>query len=265
MPELPDLEVLRRRLEKELRESRVVDVEVLKDRALKTRYFKPAVLKKGVLQEVSRKGKNLVFEFHSGFKLLFQPLLRGWVSFEMPGDAVPLMKLSFEGNRDLYFIEYEDKGMAGLYIVRKLEGLNFMKKLGPDPLSEEFTLDYLAGAIRGRKNGLKSFLVDQKAIAGVGNAYADEILWEAEFSPFRNCTDLSEEDVERLFRAIRTVLDSAISVLEDVSGGGLPPFEYREHLKVHRREGQPCPRCGAAIKAVYEGDRGTFFCPECQR
>lgn len=265
MPELPDLEVLRRRLREGLLESKVLDIEVLSDRALKTRYFKPAVLKKGILREVSRKGKNLILEFHSGFKLLFQPLLKGWVSFEVPGEAAPLLRLSFEGGRELYFIEYKNKGMAGLYIVRKLEGLSFMKKLGVDPLSEEFTIDYLAGAVGERKDRLKAFLVDQKIIAGVGNAYADEILWEARLSPFRICADLDESEVEELFRAVRSVLDSAISVLEEVSGEGLPPFEYREHLKVHRREGQPCPRCGAIIKAVYEGERGTFFCPECQR
>ncbi len=264
MPELPDLEVLKEKLEERFLEKKVEEVEVINSKALRTKYFQPRVLKRGILKEIERKGKSLLFHFHSGFKLVFQPLLRGWISLDPEPNVDQLMKLKFEGT-ELHFIEFEKRGLAGLFIVRKPEGLSFLKNLGVDPLSPDFKLEKFKELLRERKDNLKKFLLDQKAVCGIGNAYADEILWEARLSPFRKCGKLDESEMQKLFSSITKVLQEAIKVIREKAGDGLPPFEFREHLKVHRREGSPCPRCGAKIKAVWEGDRGTFYCPECQK
>lgn len=260
MPELPDLEVL-----KDLINSRFSGKNILKARLnsegfLKTKYFPPKIFNKSQLVKVTRRGKILIFEASNGFKLVFHPMTRGWIKQE-EGE---IFTFEFDDGTRIGIYEVEPVNLLQLFIVRKLENLKILKSIGPEPFEDEFNADYLLSSSERFKGNIKKLLTTQKIVAGIGNAYADEILWNVKVNPFKKPDELEKSDFEAIVKSTREVLSKAIETLRGVSGKELPPFEYREHLKVHRREGQPCPRCGTEIQAKFEGDRGTFWCPVCQ-
>ena len=119
--------------------------------------------------------------------------------------------------------------------------------------------------LRPYRGQIKNVLTTERFVAGIGNAYADEILWEAGIHPYRKRTELSAESLGRLYRALRSVLAWATPiVVERMEKDGLPASHYRDHLRAHRRGGQPCPRCGSAISEITAGQRITSFCRRCQ-
>ena len=140
---------------------------------------------------------------------------------------------------------------------------------GPEPLSARFSSARLATLLRARRGRLKSLLLDQSFVAGIGNIYADEALWRARIHPLRTADTLDELEMRGLHRSIRSVLRDAVrhrgsSVSDYVSADGLPG-ENQERLAVYRRTGEPCLRCGTAIERIVVGQRSTHFCPRCQR
>jgi formamidopyrimidine-DNA glycosylase len=139
---------------------------------------------------------------------------------------------------------------------------------GPEPLSASFSADRLAERLRGRSARLKSLLLDQSFIAGVGNIYADEALWLARLHPLRSADSLTRDEVQRLHRSIRRVLREAITnrgaSFSDYVGADGEPGDNAERLAVYRRTGSPCLRCGRTIARIVVGQRSTHFCPHCQ-
>ncbi|HEV2438611.1 MAG TPA: DNA-formamidopyrimidine glycosylase family protein [bacterium] len=136
--------------------------------------------------------------------------------------------------------------------------------LGVEPFSPEFTPDALARMLRAARMRLKAFLVTQRYVVGTGNTYADEILWEARLSPQAMTTALGEDEVRRLHGAITSTLERGIDVHRSAAAGALPMKEPLEGLAVHRKGGEPCPRCGTPIAVIYYEDRETYYCPVCQ-
>ena len=140
---------------------------------------------------------------------------------------------------------------------------------GPEPLATTFTAAKLAERLRGRSARLKTLLLDQSFVAGVGNIYADEALWRALLHPLRTADSLTPDEVTRLHRAIRWVLRQGINnrgtSLGDYVGADDRPGDNAERLAVYRRTGEPCFRCGRAIERIVVGQRSTHFCPRCQK
>jgi formamidopyrimidine-DNA glycosylase len=144
-----------------------------------------------------------------------------------------------------------------------------LKDLGPEPLERDFHVDYLAGKARGRKVAIKQFLMDQQVVVGVGNIYASEALFRAGISPRKAAGRVPRAKLETLVGAVRDVLGEAIrqggTTLRDyVSADGTPGY-FRQKLYVYERSGEPCRRCGTAVKQVVQGQRSTYFCPRCQK
>jgi formamidopyrimidine-DNA glycosylase len=139
---------------------------------------------------------------------------------------------------------------------------------GPEPLATTFTAAKLAERLRGRSARLKTLLLDQSFVAGVGNIYADEALWRARLHPVRTADSLEPDEVRRLHRAMRSVLRQGISnrgtSFGDYVGADDQPGDNAERLAVYRRTGEPCFRCGRPIERVVVGQRSTHFCPRCQ-
>jgi formamidopyrimidine-DNA glycosylase len=139
---------------------------------------------------------------------------------------------------------------------------------GPEPLARSFTAARFAERLAGRRGKLKSLLLDQSFIAGVGNIYADEALWRARLHPLRTADTLDERDVRRLHRAVRQVLREGIAnrgaSFSDYVGADGEPGANAERLAVYRRTGEPCLRCGRRIERIVVGQRSTHFCPRCQ-
>jgi formamidopyrimidine-DNA glycosylase len=151
-----------------------------------------------------------------------------------------------------------------VFPANRLDTAEPLAELGIEPFSPEFTPEALARALRAARMRLKAFLVTQRYVVGIGNTYADEILWAARLSPQAITAALDEEEVRRLHQAITATLERGIDVHRSVAAGGLPMKEPLEGLAVHRKGGEPCPRCGTRIAVIYYEDRETYYCPVCQ-
>jgi formamidopyrimidine-DNA glycosylase len=162
-------------------------------------------------------------------------------------------------------LRYVDREMLGkLYLVAPdaLDSIPGWPEMGPDADDPELTLERFRERIRRHPGELKSLLRNSRFVAGIGNAYSDEILWEARLAPLRRRSSLRPEEVDALYHAMRSVLASSIETLRSLDP---PPLEvqHRAHLKVHRRGGEPCPRCGRPLRQI-GGDEATTFCRACQ-
>jgi formamidopyrimidine-DNA glycosylase len=144
-----------------------------------------------------------------------------------------------------------------------------LKKIGPEPLEANFTFQKFEEIFRKRKGKIKKVLMDQKVIAGIGNIYSDEILWQARIHPFKNVEKLKKEELERIYRAMREILSKAIEVGgESISDFRRPSGEKGKFdflRKVYRREGEKCSRCGWVIERRKINGRSAHFCPQCQK
>ena len=158
--------------------------------------------------------------------------------------------------------------MGKVYMVKQgdFASLPLFADLGPEPLSDEFTEEAFREHLRHFRGQIKSVIRNDSLVAAIGNAYADEILFAAGIHPYRKRIELPEEAEVRLHQAIRSVLGDAAAIVADrVEEEGIPVDEYRDHLKVHRRGGQPCPKCGSPITEITSNQRITSFCRHCQK
>jgi formamidopyrimidine-DNA glycosylase len=283
MPELPEVEVLVRNLGPLLRNKTIRGVRVRRPSVLApTSIGRLArALINGRFLGVSRRGKYLLFMLHSTAQP--QPLLvvghlgmTGRMYLQPAGTPPPkhaAVVLNL-GRNDFIF---EDTRYFGRFTLNA----DAIAKLGPEPLGEEFTVQYFAEALKHSSQPVKVKLLDQSLVAGIGNIYAGEALFRARISPRLPALRLSENQVARLRRAIREVLAEAIAWGSTVRldfrgtsrrnrlfyyGSKAGDSEFRtERLQVYDRAGKPCPRCGTAIKRLIQAGRSTYFCPACQR
>jgi formamidopyrimidine-DNA glycosylase len=266
MPELPDLEIVAEFLNHRLGCARIEEVQVLKPivvRDLSGAGFVPR-LSGQCVEAVSRRGKFLLLRFASGDWLVINPMRAGRLRYLAPGERVagkPFLALRFaDGAR----LEYRDPYTMGkVYLTPDLEWVPTFGTLGPEALDPELTLDTFGERLRRRRGEIKGVLVNQSFVAGIGNAYADEILFRAAVYPFRKSPSLSKEEVRRVYEAMHAVLREAVEVLRQRIGQDIH-VEVRDFLRIHGRGGQPCPRCGNPVSQITARGRLTNFCRTCQ-
>jgi formamidopyrimidine-DNA glycosylase len=220
------------------------------------------------IQTISRRGKYLVFELSGGDTLLIHLKMTGHLSVA-PADAPPdpyahtIFRLA-EGEE----LRFSDPRKFGRVYLLSDPGVVF-GELGPEPLADSFTAASLAEQLRRRRRVLKPLLLDQSFLAGVGNIYADEALYEAGLHPTRPADSLTPAETERLYAAIRMVLQQGINNLgASVDRYRQPNGEkghMQEVLRVYGQTGKPCSRCGAPIERTVLAGRSTHYCPQCQR
>jgi formamidopyrimidine-DNA glycosylase len=274
MPELPEVETIRRRLAPVLEGATIERAEIADPRL--TRPVDPALVADALtgerIEALDRRGKYLLWRLSSGRTLVVHLRMTGSLRHasdgELPEDAYRRATLALDtgaavGYRDVRRFgtwELLDEGHLRPYLDARL---------GPEPLAGSFTASRLAALAAGRTTPVKAFLLDQRRIAGVGNIYADEALWRAQIHPLRPAGELSADELGRLHRALRAVLRKGIerqgSTLRDYvtpdGDGGAMQHEFH----VYGRFGEPCDRCGRPIERIVVGGRGTWFCPHCQR
>jgi formamidopyrimidine-DNA glycosylase len=266
MPELPDLQVIAEFLQRELVGAAVTQVAVLKPIVLRNLYGGEvaAPLVGARVSAVERRGKFLLFALSSGARWVVNPMLAGRLRYHETSERVPgrpFVRLSFDNGSTL---SYSDpKSMGKVYLTPALELVPGLSGLGPDALSGELSLETFAARLRRHHGELKGILTNQQFVAGIGNAYADEILFCARVYPFRKRNTLNSEDVSRVYACMRSVLQSALDTLRQRVGADIHE-EIRDFLLVHGRGSMPCPRCGTAISEIHARQRVTSFCRQCQ-
>jgi formamidopyrimidine-DNA glycosylase len=270
MPELPFVTVLVENLRPRVEQRTIEDVIVRSVYALKTADPPITALRGRVIGHVRRRGKLLVFELAGGLVMVMHLRRNGRLEILPRGKARTAKDLAvtlmLDGGTDLRLIEIGPKKAASVWVYpagREEQG-EALAGLGIEPLSEEFTPDVLAGLLRGARMQAKRFLTLQRYVVGIGNAFSDEILWEARLSPQAATASLTGDQVAELHRAIRQVLEDAVVSHRKEFAGALPMREPLHLLRIHRHGKEPCPRCGTPIAVIYYEDRETYYCPTCQ-
>ncbi|MEV6795751.1 DNA-formamidopyrimidine glycosylase family protein [Streptomyces sp. NPDC051320] len=272
MPELPEVESLTGFLADHVVGREAARVYPVAVHALKT-YDPPVTALEGrTFDAVTRHGKFL--DLRAGELHLVMHLARaGWVrwSDKLP-DAPPRpgkgplalrVRLSGSGGAGFDVTEAGTQKHLAVYVVRDPLEVPGVARLGPDPLSESFTLAAFTELLAGERRQIKGILRDQSVIAGIGNAYSDEILHAARMSPFKPAANLSEEEIVRLHQVIGTTLTEAVERARGLPARNLKA-EKKSGLRVHGRKGEPCPVCGDTIREVSFSDSALQYCPTCQ-
>jgi formamidopyrimidine-DNA glycosylase len=271
MPELPEVETIRRQLAPHLEGRRLLEVEILDPRW--TRPQPLAMVRDGlrgqVVEAVDRAGKYLVWRCSDERYLLMHLRMTGALLFDPPVDP-PHTRVRFmlDGDHHLVYNDPRRFGTGHLLLGAAARDAYLAQRLGVEPLTPAFTADYLRAQARGRTAPIKSFVLDQRRIAGVGNIYADEALFRARIHPLRAAGSLTGVQLEALREAIEHALAAGI----DAKGATIDDFRhvdgaqgsFQDLFQVHQREGEPCPVCGTTIRKLVVGGRGTYVCEHCQ-
>ncbi|WP_285626150.1 DNA-formamidopyrimidine glycosylase family protein [Kineosporia sp. NBRC 101677] len=279
MPELPEVEALAGFLRERL-VGRVVDsVEIGAISALKTYDPQPGALRGLSVTALHRHGKFIDLDA-DGLHLIFHLARGGWLRWNdtavktmlKPGKSPLALRVRFtprlddeddESTPGFDLTEAGTKKRLAIYVVKAPGQVPGIATLGPDPLAESFTQEVFAGILRGQRQQIKGLLRDQSVIAGVGNAYSDEVLHVARMSPFAIAAKLDDEQVGTLYEALQNTLRSAVS-----AASGKPAKELKDAkragLAVHARTGQECPVCGDVVREVSFADSSLQYCATCQ-
>ncbi|MGE5620168.1 MAG: DNA-formamidopyrimidine glycosylase [Sphingomonadaceae bacterium] len=273
MPELPEVETIRNDLREMVVGRRIERARVLDPRLVRhpsgDRF--EAELAGQRVEAVDRRAKYLLFRLSSRKTMVVQLIITGQLLLVDP--EAPIRKsvrliLDLDDGRQLRLVDSSYLARVHLLDADELQSWPPLKKLGPEAISDEFTLEYFRRLLRSTRRQIKAVLLDQSGVSGLGNIYTDESLFAARIHPLRPANSLSPEEVERLYLAIRTILREAIALrgtttrsYRDLLGrkGG-----YQERLKVVARAGKPCIGCSGTVERIWVAGRETYLCPSCQ-
>jgi len=274
MPELPEVEALAEDLRSRLDGRAIARVDIAAFSALKT-YDPPLTALHGALvEDVARHGKFLDITA-SGLHLVIHLSRAGWIRWRDEVPSVPprpsskstlAVRVVLDNGAGLDITEAGTQKRLAVYVVGSPDDVPGIARLGPDPLADEFTVDALGAILReaGRAQ-LKGVLRSQSTIAGIGNAYSDEVLHAAKMSPFKPASPVAEapDELQTLYEAIRGVLSDAVTRSAGLAASELKA-EKKSNLAVHGRTGLPCPVCGDTVREVSFADSSLQYCPTCQ-
>ena len=292
MPELPEVETVARDLQRWVAGAEIADVEVRWERTVA--HPQPAArfaaeLRGARIGRVGRRAKSVLLHLEDGRVMTVALRMTGALIVaapRTPDDPYARVVFHLADGRELRYRDVRKFGRIGLFAgggLRSRAGRRSRRvredgaayrvgdvfaRHGPEPLTRSFTAARFAQRLAGRSARLKSLLLDQSFIAGVGNIYADEALWLARLHPLRAADTLTTDEVRRLHRAVRRVLRAGIvnrgASFSDYVGADGEPGDNAERLAVYQRTGAPCLRCGRPIRRIVVGQRSTHYCPRCQ-
>lgn len=271
MPEMPEVQGLVDFLAARAAGRTITRVSVAAIAALKT--FDPPVtaLQDARIAAASRRGKFIDLSLGDDLHLVFHLAKAGWLRWYdelpttliKPGRSPIAMRVALDDGGGFDLTEAGTKKSLAVYVVRDPDDVPGIARLGPDPLDAGFTRDAFAALLAGRRTQIKGLLRDQGLIAGIGNAYSDEILHAAKMSPYAPAANLDDAEIDRLYDAMQRTLREAID-----EAAGKPPADLkdakRRGMQVHARRGEVCPVCGDTVRSVFFADRSLEYCPTCQ-
>jgi formamidopyrimidine-DNA glycosylase len=293
MPELPEVETIRRDLEERLPGKKIKEVEIHKERMVKG--ISPQQLAKELagkeVKHLRREGKIVIIELKEEKYLLIHLKMTGQLIYEDKKETVAgghsreeetleeavggelpnkytHVIFEFQDGGCLYFNDLRQFGYIKLIEAKELEKIR--EDQGVDPLAEEFDAEYLADVLKKRSTEIKKVLMDQKVIAGIGNIYADEILFDAGVRPDRSASNVSDQEIEEIVDSAKKILKKAIeyrgTTFSNYTDGKGNKGNFSSKLRVYgREEGEECYKCGGTIRAIKINNRGTKYCEECQK
>lgn len=267
MPEIPDIVVYLEALERRVVGYTLDAVRVASPSVLRT-FDPPYDAAVGTpVTGVRRVGKRIVLEFPDDLFMVIHLMVAGRLRWTERGKAIPkkvgLLALDFDAGSVL-LVEQGTKRRAGLWVLAGEESLAKEDRGGIEPL--EMSLAEMTRALRSENRTVKRALTDPRILSGIGNAYSDEILWEAQLAPTLRTRSMTDEQMERLHSAIRRSLEGWIERLRDEVGEGWPEkvTAFRPEMAVHGKYGEPCPRCGSPVQRIVFADNETNYCATCQ-
>lgn len=275
MPELPEVEHVVRALASAVTGRRIVNAELrLKRLAPETsRTVFSRKLKGALIENVTRRGKYILLQLDSAAVLMVHLRMTGKFVRLTPDQDLPAYAHAIfylDDDRRLVFCDMRQFGRMRVVAASRLHKTREISSLAPEPLLDEFTPAYLRQTLLSSRRSLKTLLLDQTRVLGLGNIYAAEALFLARISPFAIAATLTKPRTLRLHQAIRDVLEEAIASgstlridLEDGDGGYFSTLD--KFWRVYEREGEPCVNCGSGIRRVVQAARSTYYCPRCQR
>lgn len=271
MPEMPEVQGLTAFLGGRAVGRTITRATVAAIAALKT-YDPPiSALQGAAITASARLGKFVVLSCGDDLHLVFHLAKAGWLRWYeelpttliRPGKSPIALRIALDDGSGFDLTEAGTKKSLAVYVVRDVQEVPGIARLGPDPLDDEFTRDAFAALLTDRRMQIKGLLRDQGVIAGIGNAYSDEILHAARMSPYAIAATLDESEIDRLFAAMQETLTEAVA-----EASGKPPADLkdakRRGMQVHARRGETCPVCGDTVRSVFFADRSLEYCPTCQ-
>ena len=268
MPEAPDLHVLRDYLAPRLTGREVTEIRELRPLVLRNLSGKPMSedATGRVIENLGRKGKLLIMSLSGGISIVVSPMLTGELSLVEPGKRMlksTILTMNLDGRQQIRYTDAKRMGQIYYLESDRLDEITRVADQGQDVLDAPLSFSDFKSALKRYRGEVKGVLTRGQLVAGIGNAYADEVLWEAGIYPFRKVSRLSGKEILRLHDATYRVPAEAATTLQKIFGPNHPRKE-RKFLSVHGRSGSLCPKCGSVISSVKSRQRDTNFCRSCQ-
>ena len=272
MPELPEVETIVRRLHSSLIGQKIQSVQVLNPKILRcSKKVFVQTLTGTIIRKIRRKGKLILIDLDPDWTLILHLKMTGQVFIEPKSTPIDrhtqVIFYFYPLNEQMRYRDVRKFGFFDLIQVQPEESAPYICRLGPDPF--EITGDQFAKIVLPQKKTLKSLLLDQSLISGLGNIYVDESLFQAQIHPLTKANTLSLTRIKTLYRIIKKILSQAIlqqgSTLRDYRRPDGTPGGFQSYHQVYGRTGQPCPFCRSPIEKIRVAGRGTHYCPSCQK
>ncbi|BBB93390.1 MAG TPA: DNA-formamidopyrimidine glycosylase [Methylomusa anaerophila] len=274
MPEMPEVETIRRTLADRVRGRKIMRVDIGLSRLIKwpSPHEFQALIMGRTIAGLDRRGKYLLFYLDNNIVIVIHLRMTGRLYYVTPGtehDKYTHVAFFFDNSDALLYADSRTLGTLYVLPSQEICRISGLTSMGPEPLSPEFTLDYLESLLAKRKAKIKSLLLNQQLIGGLGNIYADESLAIAGVDPERIASSLNKNEVERLYSAINRVIADGIehggTTFRDYRDGEGHSGSHQQYLYVYGRANQPCRKCGSMIARKEVAGRGTHYCPNCQK
>lgn len=282
MPEMPEVETVVRSLRKKLIGHKIIAAHSIENKDNVIIYPEKEKFLTGIcdktVKDIRRRGKYIILLLSGGYKLVVHLRMTGKLLYISPGELqeeerrqlqrFACVEFALDGDKTLLYTDIRRFGT--LYLVKEEETdlIKGLVQLGPEPLSEEFSAEYLREAMKHKQVAVKTFLLDQTKVAGLGNIYVDEALALAGINPQRRAGEINPEETERLRDAVNQVIAQGIkdggTSFRDYRDADNKKGSHQDHLLVFQRTGKPCLRCHTPIEKIKLNGRGTHFCPKCQ-
>jgi formamidopyrimidine-DNA glycosylase len=274
VPELPEVETIKNTLQPKLRGRKVSGIQIYLPRLIKypSHIEFMSQIRGKEFQRITRRGKYLIFQLSDGYFLVIHLRMTGrllYLPMDTPREKHTHIILQLDNPFQLRYHDLRTFGTLYLVGAEEMGQIKGLVGLGPEPLGKDFTVGYLEKNFSQRRIKLKSALLDQGLIAGLGNIYVDEGLFRAGLHPQREVSSLGNKELRRLHQALQDVLREGIehrgTTIRDYLDGEGQAGGFQKKLLVYGRQGKPCPQCGSKLEKIRVGGRGTVFCPSCQK